>query len=126
MSDTVNPTTTSDDALKHRSRPSAIVGLFFLAFDGKTQPGLPGDIKWQGKVVAREDDNTYLVRLHSWIDGRATYIKIVNQAEMHNWQYYDNVEAWQNDSAMHAQLVVDRQRGKTANRPIQFIKVDNA
>ena len=49
-----------------------------------------GKIVWQGQVLSKESNNTFLVQLYSWIDGMPTNQHLVFLSEMKNWRFYNS------------------------------------
>src|SRR2546425_3195878 len=89
---------------RHRPRASKdpLVGRFFHSFEPKDQhPNAPRPIvKWQGHILGRIDDHTYLVELFSWLDGSGGTQRLQALAGMADWQFYtrqDDMKDWDED-----------------------------
>src|SRR5437773_9386052 len=83
---------TSSRPPRHRRRASQdpLVGRFFHSFEpAENHPDAPTRIvKWQGHILGRIDDHTYLVGLYSWLDGSSSTQHLQPLAGMADWQFY--------------------------------------
>ena len=67
-----------------------LVGRFFHSFAPESKyPDAPTPIvKWQGHVLGRVDDHTYLIELFSWDDGEPNGQQLQPIAGMADWKFY--------------------------------------
>jgi hypothetical protein len=73
---------------RHRlASPDPLVGRFFHSFAPKDEyPDAPTRIvQWQGHVLGRIDEHTYLIELYSWDDGLPNGQRLQPIAGMADW-----------------------------------------
>lgn len=49
-------------------------------------------IKWQGVVVARINDDHYLVQLFDWLVGGPSCARVASLDDMRSWKFYETDE----------------------------------
>jgi hypothetical protein len=79
-----------------------LVGRFFHSFHPESKyPDAPTPIvKWQGYVLGRVDDHTYLIELFSGFGGEPNGQQLQPLAGMADWKFYSNardMEEWYTD-----------------------------
>ena len=63
-------------------RDNVLTGLSFLSLeDGKPQ--------WQGFIIGKVTEDTFLVWFYSWLTGGQTDGKIIPVTEMSNWIFFN-------------------------------------
>ena len=75
---------------RRRAKRDPLVGRFFHSFAPEAKyPDAPTPIvKWQGYVLGRVDDHTYLIELFSWDDGEPNGQQLQPIAGMADWKFY--------------------------------------
>src|SRR5262249_54002516 len=78
-----------------RTKRDPLVGRFFHSFYPEPDyPDAPTRIvKWQGHVLGRMDDRTYLIELFSWDDGEPNSQRLQAITEMADWRFYETADA---------------------------------
>jgi hypothetical protein len=74
----------------HRAKRDPLVGRFFHSFAPESKyPDAPTPIvNWQGYVLGRVDNHTYLIELFSWDDGEPNGQQLQPIAGMADWKFY--------------------------------------
>ena len=85
----------ASDPPRGRARRDPLVGCFFHSFHPQTKyPDAPTPIvNWQGHVLGRADEHTYLIELFSWMDGAPNGQQLQSIVGMSDWKFYPSAEA---------------------------------
>ena len=80
----------ASDPRRRRARRDPLVGRFFHSFHPQTKyPDAPTPIvNWQGYVLGRVDEHTYLIELISWMNGEPNGQQLQSVAGMGDWKFY--------------------------------------
>jgi len=80
----------SVSSTRRRTKRDPLVGHFFHSFHPESKyPDAPTPIvNWQGYVLGRVDDHTYLIELFSWFDGEPNGHQLQPLAGMADWKFY--------------------------------------
>jgi hypothetical protein len=76
------------------SEPVSLGGLFFHSRPVNKSGNR--EIEWQGQVLRRINNDTFLVELYSWITGCATNKVVVTMARIveEEWKFFEDVDDW--------------------------------
>lgn len=70
-----------------------LIGKWFHSFDDDK-------IKWQGRILSSEKNDSFLVQLFEWFGGTPSKQILVPFSDMLNWNFYSSaeemIEAWKN------------------------------
>ena len=89
-------------AKRDPAKRDPLVGRFFHSFHPESRyPHAPTRlVNWQGYVLGRVDDHTYLIELFSWFDGERNGQQLQPLAGMADWKFYStarDMKEWYRD-----------------------------